>query len=248
MRQVLFVTVLISAASCSEHTSDTPAGPTPPPRAETFTLSGTVSETLPTESTRIAGATITAIAGLDANGPSTTSDASGTFQLAGLVPGNYTIRGRAENYAGSSLPLTLTENQTLAVQLDPVFQMVSTTNSGVFVSDSSCTGYWDYGKSGLARMSATEPCTVDYLFGVHHDGTLEADLAWVDGRFALITELYRSDGGQPSGSPMTPRLDGRSRTYRLGAHAQYVLRVSSGSGAPPPVGTTEFTLRVARPN
>ena len=97
-------------------------------------------------------------------------------------------------------------------------------------------------------MSAPEPCTVDYLFGVHHDGTLEADLAWVDGRFALITELYRSDDGQPSGSPITPRLDGRSRTYSLAAHAQYVLRVSSGSGAPPPVGTTEFTLRVARPN
>jgi hypothetical protein len=247
MRRFVIILALISAVSCAD-SGESPAGPTPPPRGATFTLSGTVSETVPTESTRIPGATITAVAGLDADGPSTTSDASGAFQLAGLAPGTYTIRGRAENYAESSRPLTLTGNQTLAVQLDPVFQMVTMTSSGVFTSDSSCPGYWDYGRSGVATTSASEPCTVDYLLDVHHEGMLEADLAWVDRRFALITELYRSDGGQPSGSPITPRLDGRSRTYRLGAHAQYVLRVSSGSGAPPPVGTTEFTLRVTRPN
>ena len=251
MRHVALVIALMSAVSCGDSGGKSPSSPTPATPAlptQMWTLSGTISETFPTESTRIAGATITAIAGLDAAGPSTTSDASGGFQLAGLAAGNYTIRGRAANYAESSQPLTLTGNQVLAVQLDPVFQMVTSTSSGVFTSDGSCPGYWDYGKSGLARMSAGEPCTVDYLFDVHHDGTLEAELAWVDRRFGLGTELYRSDGGQPSGSPIPSRSDGRSQTYLVGAHAQYVLRVSSASGAPPPAGTTEFTLRVARPN
>jgi carboxypeptidase family protein len=253
MRQVVLVIASVSALSCGDGDRGSPNSPTPTPAAptQTWTLSGTVTETFPTASTRIAGATITAIAGLAADGPSTTSDASGGFRLAGLAAGNYTIRGRAANYAESSQPVSLTGNQALAVRLDPVFQMVTSTSSGVFTSDGSCPGYWDYGKSGLAPTSASEPCTIDYLFDVHHDGTLEANLAWVDGRFGLITELYHSDAGQPSGQPIASRSGGQVATYRVQAHAQYVLRVrgfSAGAATAPPAGTTEFTLRVTRPN
>jgi hypothetical protein len=250
MRQVVLVISLMSAVSCAD-SGDSPAGPTPPPRGEMFTLSGTVSETFPTESTRIAGATVTVVAGLDADGLFTTSDASGVFHFAALPPGTYTIRGRAENYVESSQSLTLAGNQTLTVRLDPVFQTVTTTRRDVITGDPSCPGYWDYVKSDLPRTTASEPCAVDYRFDVHHDGTLAADLAWADRRFTLFTELYRSDNGLPSGHAIAPRTDGsRPNSYDVYAHAQYVIRVRSLSdgGGPPPAGMTEFTLTVTRPN
>jgi hypothetical protein len=254
MRHVVLVVALISVVSCGGEGSGSPGSPspTPPtPAAQTWTLSGTVTETAPTASTLIAGATVTAVAGLDADGPSVTSDANGVFHLAALAPGNYTIRTRAANYAESSQPLTLADNQTMTVQLDPVFQMVTATTRDVITGDPSCPGYWDYWKSDVPRAAASEPCQVDFLFDVHHEGTLHADLAWADRRFGLITELYRSDRELPSGQAIQPHADGsRVVSYDVDAHTQYVVRVRglSNGGGPPPAATTEFTLTVTHPN
>jgi Carboxypeptidase regulatory-like domain len=252
MRHVVLVIALMSAVSCGGEGGGSPGSPspTPPtPAAQTWTLSGTVTETAPTASTLIAGATVTAVAGLDTDGPSVTSDANGVFHLASLAPGDYTIRTRAVNYAESSQPLTLADNQTMTVQLDPVFQMVTATTRDVITGDPSCPGYWDYSKSDVPRTAASEPCQVDFLFDVHHEGTLHAELAWADRRFGLSTELYRSDRGLPSGRAIEPRAGGsRLVSYDVDAHAQYVVRVGFDGGGSPPAGTTEFTLTVTRPN
>jgi hypothetical protein len=251
MRAVLLVVALISAVACGDDSGGAPSpasptAPTPAPPAQTWTLSGTVTETAPTASTRIAGATITAVAGLDADGPSVTTDANGVFQLAALAAGSYTIRARAANYVETSQPLTLAGDQTLTIPLDPVLQMVTTTKRDVITGDPSCPGYWDYNRSGLPRTSASAQCVVDYLIDVHHGGTVRADLTWADPRFGLITELYFSERGQPSGQSITPGGDG----FDVHAHAQYIVRVRglSNGGGPPPAGTTEFTLTVTHPN
>jgi hypothetical protein len=255
MRQVILAIAWMSAVSCGDSDGRSPSSPTPTSPAspaQTWTLTGTVSETFPTGSTRIAGATITAVAGLDADGPSITSDANGAFQLAGLAPGTYTIRGRARYYEESSQPLTLTGNQTLAVQLDPVFQMVTTSRRDVVTGHPSCPGWWDFPACEIPRTTAGEPCAIGYVFDVHHDGTLAVGLEWADRRYGLGADLCGSDGGQPSGSARTPRVDGSGRVvgYDVSAHTQYVVLVRSLSdgGGSPPGGTAAFTVTVTRPN
>ena len=257
MRAVALAVAVMSAVACGDDNGGAPSpasptAPTPAPPAQTWTLSGTVTETAPTDSTRIAGATVTAVAGLDADGPSVTTDASGAFRFAALAAGNYTVRARAANYIESSQPLTLAGDQPLTIQLDPVLQTMTTTKRDVIVGHPSCPGYWDYAASDVPRASATESCTVDYPFDVHHDGTLAADLEWADRSFELVTELSGSQGGEPSDTrPQAAgdRLRGTSN-YRVYAHTQYIVRVRSFSngGGPPPAGTTEFTLTVTRPN
>jgi Carboxypeptidase regulatory-like domain len=251
MRAVTLVVAVMSTVSCGDDPGGSPrptspVSPTPP--AQTWTLSGTVTETAPTTSTRIAGATITAVAGLDADGASVTTDANGGFHLAALAAGTYTIRTRAANYVESSQPLTLAANQTLAIQLDPVFQTVTTSSRDVVIGHPSCPGGWDIPECEIPRTATGEPCAVDYPFNVHHDGTVEVALEWADRRFGLATELCDADEGRATAQALTRPLEGAG--YNVFAHRKYVIRVRSLSngGGPPPAGRTEFTLTVTHPN
>jgi hypothetical protein len=237
MRRLVIILALISAVSCAD-SGESPAGPTHTPRGETVTLSGIVSETVPTESTVIAGATITAVAGLDADSISTTSDAGGLFQFTDLAPGNYTIRAQAKNYTESSQPLTLTRSQALAVRLDPVLQMVTTTREDAITAQGSCADPWDPG----------EPCLVNYVFNVHHEGTLAAELVWTDDEVGFFTRLYRSEGGRPSNQPIDlSGGDGLSRfVYDVSARTQYVIQVNAFTGMASRV--TPYTVTLTHPN
>jgi hypothetical protein len=243
MRQVVLGIALMSAVSCGGEgglpdARESPTSPTPMNPA--WTLSGTVSESFPTGSTRIAGATVWAVAGLDADGPFTTTDGSGVFQLVALPPGNYTIRVRAADYVESTQPLTLAGNQTLAIHLDPVFQMVRTTREDSITVSGSCPGPWDDG----------QPCIVPYVFNSHHDGTLTAELVWTDREVAMFTSLFRADGGQPSGQEIDVRVDeGRRFIYDVSARTQYVVQVNAFMDTyttPPRV--TPYTVTLTHPN
>jgi len=251
MRKAVLVIVTIGTASCGDDRGGSPATPSPMPQTQTFTLSGTVSETAPTASTRIAGAAVMAIAGLENAGPSTTTDANGAFQLS-LAPGAYTVRAYAEHYVEQSQPLTLTADQAVSAELDPVFQMVTTTKQDAIASDASCPGYWDYAKAVLPRTKASGPCQVDYVVNVHHDGSLTAGLAWADSAVGLATEIYLANGGLASGAPLGAGGDGsmQGASHSVLGHNQYVVRVRkfSNGGGPPPAGTTQFTLTVTHPN
>jgi hypothetical protein len=252
MRQELLVLAAIAAVSCGDDGGGMPVGVSPTAPKQTFTLSGTVSETSPTATTRVAGAELIAIAGLDATGPSTTSDANGVFQFT-LAPGSYTLRAHAPNYGESSQPVTLIEHQTVTVQVDPVFQMVTTTRQDAFTSNSSCPGYWDYAHSELPRTKAAGPCGIDYVFNVHHDGTLTAAVAWAAAPdIALSTELHLGIAGVAQENPFEAgdafeTRDAARASYAVHAHTQYVVRVrrfSSGGGPP----SAQFTLTVTHPN
>jgi Carboxypeptidase regulatory-like domain len=252
MRAVALVLALMTTVACADDRGGLPSSPTPQPDPQpppqTWTLSGTISETAPTASTRIANATVTIVSGPD-DGRSVRSDANGAFQVAGLKPAQFTVRTQSPNYVDGSHFVTLDRDQTIAIGLDPVFQIVTTTKEDSISGGDACPGYWDYWSSpqtGAGRANAAAACQVDYLFDVHHDGTLTAEVAWTDPRSHLFTELYRTHDGQPSNSLIDPRGDG----YDVHGHQQYIVRVRSVStgGGPPPAGTTTFRLTVTRPN
>jgi hypothetical protein len=242
MRPALLVVVALTV-SCGGNgvrQSVLPAGPTSPPAPQgTWTLSGTTSETAPTGSTRIPGATITILDGLNA-GRSATTDANGAFQLASLHAGSFTIRTRAADYVESSQPLTLGSDQSVAIELDPVFQILTSTKNEALGGGVACPGYWDV-------PSGASPCSAEYVVNVHHDGSLTAALTWAGSNdVMLVLDLFRSVGGRPSGNAVSLDRQGAN----LAAHTQYIVHVSKfgAGGASPPAGSTPFSLTLTHPN
>lgn len=245
MRQTLLVVLaLVSSVSCGDGGSaspsiPTPVGSTPIPPSGTLTLAGTVTETAPTASTRIAGATITVVEGPNA-GRSATSDANGTFQLATLQSGTFTIRVRAADYVERSQSVTLTADQTVTIELDPVFEIVTTTTNASLSGGDACGGYWD-------DDIGPDSCRVHHVVNMHHDGTLTAELTWTDPTAVPSMRVYRSSNGQPFGQGFG---DGQKFSLNLFAHQQYVVEVRrfNEGGGSPPAGISAFSLTVTHPN
>lgn len=223
------------AAGCGGRSS--PTRPTPATQSQSATLSGTVTETAPTASTRIPGATVTIVDGPNA-GQSATSDANGVFQFGTLQKGDFTVRANAREYVARVQSVTLTGDQTLTVELDPEFQMVTVTKEESLLGSEAGCGSWDY-------VSPPGSCMVPYLFNVHHDGPLTVRLTWPDRDTAPVIELYRASNGAATGEEIPV---GQGTT--LDAHTQYLIEVRKFAlkGELPPAGTTTFTLTVTRPN
>ena len=80
---------------------------------------------------------------------------------------------------------------------------------------------------GHREPSGHESVLVDYLFNVHHDGTLTAQLTWTDRDSSPFLELYSAVDGQASGAPLP--MAGEASPFRgdVYAHLQYVLRVQT---------------------
>jgi hypothetical protein len=85
----------------------------------TFTLSGIVTETLPTISTVIPNARVTIIDGAN-QGKTATTGADGRYQITGVVNGGFTVTATATGYTAASLPVGINGNTTLDFRLDPL--------------------------------------------------------------------------------------------------------------------------------
>ena len=242
---------LTSIVAC-DHSPTAPTKPSPAPQsplpsAQTWTISGTVSETAPTTSTPVVGAKVLVYDSPDL-GRSAITDSKGAFQITGLAPGSLALSVQAAGYVDGKQAVTLSENQAVRFELDPVFQMVTTTLNESLVGGASCPGYWDYMKV-IAHPLGTNQCFVDYVFNVHHDGTLTAQLTWTDRGSSPFLELYRAEGGQASGDPLP--LAGEASPFRsdVYAHRQYLLRVHRSSlDGSSSLGPTSFGLTETRPN
>ena len=174
----------------------TPASPAPPvdrppvssPSATCCSLGGMVTETVPTASTGIGGATVTVVAGLD-TGLSTTADASGRYLFPRLQLGALTARSSAAGYDDTLLTLTLTDDRlSFGFQLNPtaapVFEQFNDVVSG---QDATCASY---------EVSTRLPCK-SYVIALHSAGTVDAVLNWDDSinvASALALELVREPG------------------------------------------------------
>ncbi len=87
--------------------------------ATTFTLTGIVTESSPTTSTVLAGATIRFVDGAN-QGKSAVSGADGRYEMAGLSGGGYTVSATLAGYVTTTLPVGIDGATTLNVRLDPV--------------------------------------------------------------------------------------------------------------------------------
>jgi hypothetical protein len=161
-------------------------------------------------------------------------DAPGAFQLTALEPGRITVYVRAASYVDGSQTIGLSGDHTIRLELDPVFEMVTTTTRESLSGGGECPGYWDV-PTGL--------CQVDYQFNVHYNGSLSADLTTTDLETEFTVEVFR---GQPQGAPIPWRADG---SIAVSAHTQYTVRVRKfgRGGGPPPPGNTPFVLTVSCP-
>lgn len=244
MRQPLLVVAVLATVSCGgEGSKPVPAvTPTPTP-TPTVTLSGTVRETAPTQSTPIAGATVTIITGPFV-GKSATTDANGGFQLT-LSPGDVNIVVRAVNYGEQYESVAVGENRaTVTFELDPVAQTLTSTLSGTINGSETCPGSWDF--------LPGDPCEAAYIINVHHEGTLTSEVTSFDPSMVpRLVQLYRADNGQPSSIIAAgANIPGQPISATVEAHSQYVLlvRIFSSNGGPPPAGLTSHSLTVKHPS
>src|SRR5205085_173664 len=105
--------------------SPTPT-PTPTPTPSTFTLAGTVTESAPTTSTAIAGATVTIADGPNA-GRTAVTDGGGNFSFSALQVAGFTVTATAAGYTPLSIGVSLTSNQTIRFALPPTPRVLTDT-------------------------------------------------------------------------------------------------------------------------
>jgi hypothetical protein len=109
--------------------------PTPPPPG-TFALSGRVTDV--DTGAPLAGATVTILDGKDAARAAVT-DGAGSFRLAGLTPGGFTVRVRDEGYDSAFQGVTFVADMSIDVRMKAAKQTLSGTWTGV-LSFTTATG------------------------------------------------------------------------------------------------------------
>lgn len=232
MQRNLLTLVGIAAVISCGGDSRSPTNPTPPPPTVTFTLSGAVTESVPTTSITIAGASVRIVDGQDA-GRTATTTSTGSFELTGLRSlGGYTIEASAPGYMTGSQGAV--GSNTLTIRLKPTFQLItSTRNETISGGDPACL------------TSSTDPCRV-FAIDAHHNGFVESTLTWTDRDTWLWLELYRASDGSQVVRSSASRVDGLRQQISTGIveGQRYLLVVRFVFGA----RVTSFSLTTSRPN
>jgi hypothetical protein len=232
LRIIAAAYLLVSLTACGG-SKGSPTQPTPQPTptptpspATTFTLSGTVSESTPTTGTRISGARVEVTGGQHA-GKAATTDGAGAFSISDLT-GQVDVRVSANGYVETSAGRSMTQNQTLTVNLVPVYRAVAEEFNGPLSGgDPTCS-------DGVF----TKPCKIISL-PIHHSGILEATMGWA-GSADLDLTLFR-------GSSIIVSSRGVGSTERISTNViagLYELRITYYQGSM----IATYNLRVNRPN
>lgn len=177
MKKLLIVVVALSslmACGGGDSTPTAPSQPAPPPAPTTANLSGRITETFPTASTAIAGATLTVADGANV-GKTASTDGSGNYQFAGLTRQGFNVNVTAANYQSSGFGVDLTGDVTRNFSLTPAFQMISETLSGDI--------------SGSTAACGTRPCRT-FALNMHHAGSITARLTWSNRDNDLDLEIW----------------------------------------------------------
>lgn len=208
---------VISALTLTACDSDDPAAPpaataptpvpTPPPApaGPTFTVSGTISETAPTTSTRVPEAEVQLSGGV-----ATGSIGDGTFTIPNVASGTYTLRVAKAGYETATPSVTVSGANVSGIQVNllPVFRWVDQEfyhqlGPG---SSSSCPGLTD-----------GRPCR-SYPVASHHSGDVRAFAAW-------------NNAGSPADFDFEYWCDERlveARGQRGNDHDEILPRISAG--------------------
>jgi len=211
------------------------------PLAACCTMRGTVTETAPTSTTPVVGATITITNGSN-TGTTATTDANGQFTFSN-VQGTMTLRASAANYDDATQTITMTTDRTdIAFQMAPVVQTRNDTFSDTVAPDSPvCQSF---------NADGRLPCK-EYVLSIHGSEVVEAVLRWDDPNpqsWTLALDLEREPGtGQTDRVAISHFSSGNQEQVSviLPAGAVYTLRVLY-QGTLGPQNPQPYTLNVRR--
>lgn len=230
MKKALVVAVLIVVSACGGGSS-TPTSP-PPPVVQpptTANLSGRVTETAPTASTAVAGATLTVSDGSNA-GKSTTTDSGGNYSFTGLTRGGFTMNISASGFNSTGFSVDLTGDLTRNFNLAPSPRTITETLTGS-VS----------GGSPTCPIIVVKPCQ-SFSLPTHHSGTLSARLTWDNRNNDLDLEVWNGTNRLASSNDVGGTEEFISTNVSSGN--SYTLRVIYYSGST----VQPFSVAVTRPN
>ena len=105
-----------SSTSSVTASADVPQA-APPAQAATFAISGLVSDDI--GSRAVTGGTVEVVDGVNA-GKSATTGSNGTYSIAGLAAGSFTVRTTASGYESGERSVTLSNTMTLDLRLKPL--------------------------------------------------------------------------------------------------------------------------------
>ena len=231
--------VLLAAACGSDLTSSTAPSPTeivvnpPTPSNATFTLSGRVTESMPTASDGIPGATLSVSDGVNA-GRTTVADARGFYRLDNLHPSDFAMRVSAPGFVPASEKVTLAYDRTSNVQLRPDPKQLTFSLRGDIASvDGRCSD-----------GQAMRPCRI-ILFPVHNPGPIQATLHWTtEEDVDLDLTLFQTDSSTPIARSANRSENVEQLRGEVTGGATYELRVTLGAGN----GAASYTLDFSQPN
>jgi hypothetical protein len=229
---LLVLAVAVAAMSCGDSESPTtPTPPPPPPAPSSFTLSGGVTESEPTTTKRIPGATVAFVDGTNA-GKTATADAEGNYRITNVLAGASTVRASADGYQEATRPVTISADTSLIIALNPTPAMLETKrNENVSGGDTPCS-------DGTDREKGCKILTLD----IHNPGTLEATLAWENPTTDLDLTLWRGTTLLADSRDEFSLKEVVSSSIVTGA--TYELRVTYYAGSV----ITPYTLVVKHPN
>jgi hypothetical protein len=190
------------------------------PSSDTFSLSGTVTETAPTTSTAIPHALL-ALDGIN-NGMSTTADETGRFSFGQVKGGRFSLVASRAGYQTGTFAIELKRDADYAIRLSPAPsepQEITETHTATL----------DWSVPPCRRVEYD--CWHRYSFGVRHSGYLTVQLEWI-GNAELVLSL---NGWDPltSGQPV-----------RVSAGSTYSVDVTYRRGTEP----ARYTLVMTHPN
>lgn len=194
-----------------------------------FALSGTVTESAPTASKRIAGARVEVADG-EHRGKSAITNAEGNYRIEGLS-GNLNVNVSAAGYESTGRGFDMSTDRTATFGLRPVFQMLSQEFGGTISG----------GETTICSDGVfTRPCktvTVD----IHHSGALRADLDWFGGAADLDLSLW--NGSSLIAASRTATQSEMVSSNVSGGNS-YQLKITYYTGS----AIVTYRLRVSRPN
>jgi hypothetical protein len=230
---------LVCVISCSENplptgpTAPSPQptpSPTPAPAPTEFTLTGRVTESVPTTHTGIGGAVVKIADG----GRMAVTNSLGFYTIAGLPSTEFTINVSADGYVETSQRVTAMGNTTTDVQLRPIpATLTHTSSSTMGGQDGTCS-------DGVVL----KPCRI-LAVPVHNTGPIEATLSWESISPAdLDLSIFKTGSTTPLGRSALVGTMPEEVTANVTAPGTYEIRITQSSGA----DAVTYTVNVAYPN
>lgn len=207
----------------------TPA-PTPTPTPTEFTLTGRVTESVPTTHTGIGGA----IVKIENSNRMAVTNSVGFYTIAGLPSTDFTVNVSADGYVATSQPLTTRGNTTTNFQLRPIPATLHHTSTGTIAGgDGTCNDGVDM-----------KPCRI-VAIPVHNTGSIEAILTWESISPAdLDVSVFQTGSSTPiARSALTGTMQ-EQVTANVTAGGTYEIRITHSSGT----DVVTYTLKLSYPN